>query len=384
VKVLYVATRSPWPPVDGGRVLMAHTIDGLLARGHRVTVVAPALGTAPRVPTHDRLEVRLVEGRRQRALVTAARVCLAPHRALVERYAHPGVAREVRDCVRAGVDVLHVEQLQALAAAEPVRGGVPVVLRAENVESALWAQGARSRWWRRPAVPIAWGLARVEGLWLEEAGVVASVSDRDTVALRRLAPLASVETVRIPMPAHLPSGSTPLAGAPAVVLFAGRWWPNRHGARWFLRDVWPRVATMLPEARLHVFGDAGIAGDRVTGHQSPADAADAFAPGAILAAPVRVGSGASVKVLEAWARGVPVVATPIVAEGVDPGGAALMIARTADDFATALRCLTEPQAHARAIAAGRATLAAQHDPAACTAALEAVYAAAIAAWARPA
>src|SRR5690606_24011013 len=45
VKILYLATRPPWPPVDGGRVLMNATIEGLVARGHEVTVVAPRYDT---------------------------------------------------------------------------------------------------------------------------------------------------------------------------------------------------------------------------------------------------------------------------------------------------------------------------------------------------
>src|SRR4029079_13401622 len=41
-------------------------------------------------------------------------------------------------------DVVHVEQLQALAGAAPaVRAGVACVLRAQNVESAVWAEAAR-------------------------------------------------------------------------------------------------------------------------------------------------------------------------------------------------------------------------------------------------
>ena len=64
--VLFVATRSPWPSVDGGRVLMAHTIAGLRARGHAVTVVAPNPdGSATPPPDAADLRVRLVPVRRR-------------------------------------------------------------------------------------------------------------------------------------------------------------------------------------------------------------------------------------------------------------------------------------------------------------------------------
>jgi polysaccharide biosynthesis protein PslH len=383
--VLFVATRSPWPPIDGGRVLMAHTIHGLLARGHRVVVIAPAGGPAADAPAHERLEVRLVAGHRRSPFAAAARVWFLGRPLLLERHAHPAVAREVRARIRTGVDVVHVEQVQALHAVEGLRGRIPVVLRAENVESALWTQAARLRLGRAGG-PAAIGVRRGERRCLEDhAGIVAAVCDRDTTALRRMAPLARVETVRIPMPASLPAGSTALAGAPAVVLFAGRWWPNRDGARWFLRTVWAEAARALPEARLHVFGEASAVGDGVVVHPAPADAVEAFAPGSILVAPARVASGASVKVLEAFARGVPVVATSIVAAGVDPAAAALGVADTPDAFVEALRRIAgSDEVRARMVAAGRALLAAHHDPSACAAALEAVYAAAIAPTRRPA
>jgi hypothetical protein len=37
-----VATKAPWPRVDGGRLLLAHTLGGLAAAGCRPTLVAPA------------------------------------------------------------------------------------------------------------------------------------------------------------------------------------------------------------------------------------------------------------------------------------------------------------------------------------------------------
>src|SRR4051812_33494198 len=41
MKLLLLATKSPWPPVDGGRLLLLHTLEGLAAAGVRPTLVAP-------------------------------------------------------------------------------------------------------------------------------------------------------------------------------------------------------------------------------------------------------------------------------------------------------------------------------------------------------
>ncbi|HEX5759641.1 MAG TPA: hypothetical protein VF121_10635, partial [Thermoanaerobaculia bacterium] len=36
-----IATKAPWPPVDGGRRLLWNTLEGLAAEGVRAALVAP-------------------------------------------------------------------------------------------------------------------------------------------------------------------------------------------------------------------------------------------------------------------------------------------------------------------------------------------------------
>lgn len=393
MNVLLVATRSPWPSIDGGRVLMAQTIAGLRRRGHRVTLVAPAPDGTARdpLPAPDGagdLRLHFVPVRRRGWVESVGRGWSSRRPTAIERHWHPSIAHEVASCLGDGIDVVHVQQLHALVNAEPVAGrGVPIVLRAENVESDLWRQTMA-----RALGPAAgrWAASRI-GLWeraaLERVTLTAAVSRRDADLLRRLAPLAAVDVVRIPMPAMLPAGPR-LAGEPAIVLMASAWRPNRDGASWFLGRVWPLVAAALPAARLHVFGlpPGTSRAPGVEAHPRPDDSSEAFPAGAVAVVPMRIASGANVRILEAWARGVPVVATPIAAGGVvagatagadAPPGAAVAIAATAAEFIAAFRRLTEPAARDRAIAAGRAVLVAHHDPDALAAGLERIYHAAI-------
>ncbi len=50
LRILYVATKPAYPPQDGGRLLIWNTLTELAARGHRVTYVAPDLGSDSAVP----------------------------------------------------------------------------------------------------------------------------------------------------------------------------------------------------------------------------------------------------------------------------------------------------------------------------------------------
>src|SRR6185369_7001352 len=91
--------------------------------------------------------------------------------------------------------------------------------------------------------------------------------------------------------------------------------------------------------------------------------------------PLRIASGVRIKILEAWARGVPVVATPQAAAGLEASHEEeLLIAADPGGFARAIRRLHADPAFARAcVEAGRALLRARHDPARVTEGLVRIY-----------
>lgn len=380
MKILAVATKSPWPAIDGGRQLLAATIAALAGRGHQLTVVFPAQPGDAAGPAAGCRALPVAVRRRPRlADLVAAQLRRRP--LTLERHRHPELAAKVEQLLAAeSFDLVHAEQVQALAAAEPALArGLPVVLRAQNVESELWRGLARRRWWLWPLLQLeAKRLARAEGEAVRRATATLALTYRDAVGLTALGGRKVLELAAF-APAELPPGD-PLAGDPALVLFGGGAWPpNRDGARFFLEEVWPRLAGEFPAARLHVFGDPAAGGERVAGHPDPADSRAAFPAGAILLAPLFIGSGVRMKILEAWARGLPVIATPIAARGLlARNGEELEIAEDAAGFAASLRKLGQPAAAQEAVAAGRRLLRREHDPATLAGRLEEIYRQAIA------
>jgi glycosyltransferase involved in cell wall biosynthesis len=81
------------------------------------------------------------------------------------------------------------------------------------------------------------------------------------------------------------------------------------------------------------------------------------------------------KILEAWARGVPVVATPTAARGLDDVGEnAFLLARDGIEFGNAIARLREnPELAGRLITGGRSTLDRHFQPTRSADLLEAVY-----------
>ena len=369
-------------------MVLLNTIDGLQEAGHRVTLIAPVDGRyldvdlvrqnlegrceahLPPVTTRGALS-SLLRAEMSRTPVTIIRHSLEPVRQTVER-----VVAEQK------FDVVHAEQQQAFAGSEPARrAGLPVVLRAQNVESALWTFAARYRspflkgFFRREAAK----LASWESRCVRQADATIALTRFDADALHNLAgPEARIETVEAPFVGQLQAGQTSLEGDPAVIILASRkWLPNRDAVWRFVGETWPRVHQVLPGARLHVFGISKSV-DQATGvvwHPAPEQSADAFPSGAVVAIPSRHPTGVPMKCLEAWARGLPVVASPEAAEQLEAeDGREMLVASGSEHFARAMVMLHEnSDLWDRLVDGGRDALKKRHDSKRIVAKLEAVY-----------
>ncbi|HEX6904025.1 MAG TPA: glycosyltransferase family 4 protein [Thermoanaerobaculia bacterium] len=366
MNVLIVATKAPWPPIDGGRLLLKTTLEGLAASGCRITLVVPVDSDPEGIA--EALSAWCVPRLVPAAPLSPARAILWRAPLSIARHSLAAVRREVGRLLETGCfDLVHAEQLQALPQTEPAAArGIPVLLRAQNVESDLWAaaaqrgRGVKGLLLRREAKRLAdW-----EGRAVRRVSATLALTREDAARLRELSGgEGDVRVVPAPFP-ELPPGPGTLPGEPAVVVFGSRGWlPNEEAAAWFHAEVWPKVRAGLPGAVLHLFG-MDLEGPGVVPHPAPQDSGEAFAPGSILAVPLRIASGVRIKILEAWARGVPVVATPAALAGLDAeDGSEALAARDAGEFAAAIaRLHREPGLRDRVIQAGRQARRDRHDP----------------------
>ena len=384
MRLLWVVTKPPWPPIDGGRLVVAHTLAALAARGHTIDLVAPYdPGTIDPGEVARQLapacRVHLVAAR-PRTAARAALAALATRTPLsIAAHHHHGVGARVADLVReARWDAVHAEQLQALAGCTAAfAAGVPVVLRCQNVESDLWLGFARRTPGGALAALEARRLARFEGRALRRATATVALTAEDAERLHAVSDGVEVATIPAPFPARLSAGMTVDEGRPAVATLGSPGWrPKQDGLAWLVGEVWPEVRAALPGAVLQVFGEGDATGaPGVVRHPAPTDSREAFPAGSVCVVPLRRGSGARIRILEAWARGVPVVATPAAIHGLGVrDGRELLVAATPADFASALTRLQREPALAEAlVAAGRVRLAARHEPASVAARLEDVY-----------
>jgi len=153
-------------------------------------------------------------------------------------------------------------------------------------------------------------------------------------------------------------------GSPPTVLFQGLlvYPPNADAAQWLALEVGPALRSLDPAVQIRLVGDHRPDLDflddppRVTLTGRVPAIASELARADVVMVPLRYGSGTRLKILEAFAHGIPVVSTPLGAEGLDlVDGVHLLVAETASGLAAAChRLLTEPQLRRDIVANARA------------------------------
>jgi O-antigen biosynthesis protein len=171
---------------------------------------------------------------------------------------------------------------------------------------------------------------------------------------------------------------------PYTMLFVGnfRHLPNREALTWFVDEVLPRVITKTPEATLVIVGSelpeslSSLSANpniRLTGFVD--DIREPLRKCAVFVCPILSGSGIRVKLLEAFAAGIPVVSTTLGAEGLTKqGGLVCELGDTPETFAAAIVKLFSDGEYARQLAnRARQEVASTRDIRKMTAKLERVY-----------
>jgi hypothetical protein len=161
-------------------------------------------------------------------------------------------------------------------------------------------------------------------------------------------------------------------GTPVFVFLGGLdFAPNRDGLTWFLANFRDEVLAAMPDFRLLIVGrgsarplpEATAWGEHVQTLGWVDDLDEVLGSCAALLSPLRIGSGTKIKVLEALARGLPVVATRAGVLGltVDRTDGCL-VAQSPEDLVDLLVQAADPMVNAELAAAARASWRRSYAP----------------------
>ena len=349
---LFVTTHTP--AVGSGHSVRSYGIVRALARHRPVEVLYIRFDAAEPHPAYRRIEglelheVRSSRGARRLATYAAARARRVP--AWVARGISPELSAAARR-LAAAPDRGRViaDGPTAFATLGALARRRAVVYNAHNLESTfrhqLTDRGARER----------------EQLRAFERGVLETaceswmVSRADLEGARELAPDAALRYVPNVVDAAAIEPVDPPDGARNVLFVATFTYPpNRQALAFLVEVVLRRVWQTLPDVTLTVAG-TGLDGppsadQRVRALGFVEDLEAVYATASCAVVPLLQGGGTPLKLVEALAHGLPVVATPRAAAGLEVrDGEHCLVADGPEAFAQALVSVMSEGPQARAL-----------------------------------
>ncbi len=387
LRILFVYSRLPLPMTRGDELTVAHLLEFLHARGHRVDLVTldagQKLDPAHRAWLESRCHRLAILPQPRLRSTLSALAGLAVGRPLqIGWFRSPPQLDWVRQALAAEpYDIAYAYYIRSAEALRwlhdrPSRPATFLAMQlSQYLNTRRLALTTRSRLQR-----LVFGLesrlvrAYEARIWRDFDRAVL-IGPKDLAAVREACRLEGVAGLD-PADGNVvwgPHGVDTGRMAPrpevevepdsVVMTGAMRYPPNAQGALWLAAEAWPRIRAARPGAKLYIVGRdpppevvalGGRDGITVTG--TVPDPADWMARAAVCAAPILAAAGLQNKLLEYMAMGRPVVATAAANEGIGAvPGRDLVVADDGPALAEAVAALLADPSRARALGeAGRA------------------------------
>lgn len=377
-RLLAVSSELPWPLNTGGHLRTFHLLKSVAVRFdvHLLGAGAFADPAALSALRQHGIVAELVRLPRRTALSEGLKAgrCVVANRpyVLYGRHRHSAMRNRIQSlCSTLRPSVLYLDHLDSCNYLDEC-GNAVCVVDLHNIYSliaARWA-GDRRGLMRAYLHHEAALLRGAEQSAAARASLLFAVSDQERSYYQdlgarnvHLVPNGVDTAAYRDLPVGRPDSSL------IVYIGAMSWQPNADAARFLASTVLPRVQQRCPEARLRIIGrDPGATlmafngkrGVEVTGEVP--SMLPHLNDAAVLAVPLEAGGGTRLKILEAMAAGLPVVSTPVGAEGLEVVPDVDLKIAERGDFADALVNLLTDRAGATARAEhGRAVVRQKYD-----------------------
>lgn len=391
MNILFLTQVVPFPPDAGPKVKTWHVLRYLLAQGHHITLVSFVRKDEEKHLEAIRsagIEVVAVPIKRSRVKDVGflVRSYLGSGSFLVGRDNLPEMHEAIDRLVKARVyDVIHADQF-TMPQFVPSRERLPKhCIRVFDAHNANWSVMERLKndapFYLKPVFALEQKrIKQYEGQIVSQFEYTLAVTEIDRNLL-----IEAVHSVHGPenagdhiitIPIAVDTNEIqPVTRAPAelniVTVGTLHYQPNADGIRWFINEVFPLVRKELPNISLTIIGKNPPADFVHLAEQDQRVKVTGYVPSlvpyleqsSLMVVPVRVGGGMRVRILEAFARAVPVVTTTTGLEGIDAQpGQDVLVADQPETFANdVIRLAKDPTLQAALAAKGRQLAETRYD-----------------------
>lgn len=332
--VMVITSELPWPLNTGGHIRSFHILKALSEQFDVRVIAGVDAADDPGLTTLEQNRIHVVPAlhHKRNPLKELGRVAWSVVReepyVMFNRHNRPAMREVIRQqLARKTPDAIYLDHLDPLAFRK-LFPKVPVIADLHNVYSTLAKRVATER--RFPVNLFLHNEARLLGYMEKQvaaaASVLMAVSDTEQGYFQKL----GGRRVRL-----VPNGVDCAAfhkypvgriHERPTLLYLGAlsWQPNAKAAEFLAREVMPRILKERPDVRLQIVGrnpgsNVNSLADlpNVEVHANVPDVGVYLEQASILAVPLDSGGGTRLKILEAFAAGLPVVSTPVGCEGIE-------------------------------------------------------------------
>lgn len=363
MKILLLCNKSPYPAREGGPIAMNMIIEGLIAAGHSVKVLAINSNKynidINSIPEEYRRKtgIELVYVDLSIRFFPAFLNLFSSRSYHVERFISNDLETAlIQILTKEKFDIVQFEVLYMSPYARIVRkySDSRIILRAHNIEHLIWQRVATST--KNPIKRLylqhlVKKLKKYECCTVRQFDGIAAITEQDAVFFRSIqcmpSDIKSIPVVAIPFGIDLeqvPESKEQTDFPSLFSIGAMDWIPNLEGIIWFLEKVWPEIHRKYPDLHYYLAGrhmPDSLRAKMIPNVEVVGEVEDANAfmcSKAILIVPLFSGSGIRIKIIEGMANGKPVISTSIGAEGIQyTKDQNILIADSTEEF---IRCIS--------------------------------------------
>ncbi|HBB76852.1 MAG: hypothetical protein A2186_03280 [Candidatus Levybacteria bacterium RIFOXYA1_FULL_41_10] len=325
MKILLISSFLPYPLLSGGNIRL-YNILKYLQKNHEVVLVCEKRSYQKEADI-KRVEevcsrVITVPRKKQWSVSNILKTAFSKSPFLLVGHESSEIKKIVSKLLEEEkFDLIHVETFYVMH--NLPKTNLPVVLVEHNIEYLIYERFARNAFpILRPFLMIDVAkLKREEEKAWDRASALVAVSKKEKELMGR----DNVEVVPNGADVDKFKLKNYKKGLNKKILFIGdfKYIQNQDSARWIIRNIWPLISANNKNVTLWIVGKNAV--DRVGSYKREgivlednptSKTEDIFQQADILLAPIRVGGGTSLKILEAMASGLPVVTTLLGNEGI--------------------------------------------------------------------
>lgn len=358
MKILQLAPRVPFPEDDGGKIGIANITKELSKLGADITLLYLFSDEADlEIPeyAYDYAEIIPVEHNTRNSISKIARSIITQKSLFIQKHSSKYVFNFVDHFLKGrDFDIIHCDHSSMVPLGLYCQSILkcPIALRLHNLEWTIWQRYADSLSSVNPKRPFIQNQAKLlkeyEASILPKMDISFAITDVDKKIAESMAPNAkiTIASAGVNLDEWIPDANVSRNSNEMIHATVYRWIHNLDAITWFADKVFPLISEFNPDIRLTLLGKS--APDWLAKYHEKFDLLG-YVPevqshlnrAGIYIAPLFVGGGIRIKILEAMAMELPVIASPVAAEGINASESdGLFIANNEEEFAKHIKLLT--------------------------------------------